>query len=215
MSSGIHPPALLGPGRYLLDRSGRLHDAGFNGVHAVAVVNVLDYLKSERRTAEERATTQAAVSLESAAERIRRECAAEAAEHEARQREASRLTTAHPIPVEAWSEERTRAMARRARPAPVIVPPAELPQPTEEDAAVAEFEAKLKVVRARRAKQAPTKTEPKVDGRAIAAAHRAKTLGPAAKKAPTRRALSDGECHRCGVRTTIGCDHFLPYLGDG
>lgn len=78
-----------------------------------------------------------------------------------------------------------------------------------------EFEAKLKLVRARRAKDSPQKPEPKVNAAAVAAAHRAKSLGPAPKKAPTRRALSDGECHRCGVRTTVGCDHFLPYLGDG
>ncbi|MYL98740.1 hypothetical protein GR702_13300 [Novosphingobium sp. FGD1] len=106
-------------------------------------------------------------------------------------------------------------MARRSRPAPVFVPPAELPQPGEEDAAVAEFEAKLKAIRARRAKSATMQSEPKLNGPAVAAAHRAKPLGPEPKKAPTRRALSDGECHRCGVRTTIGCDHFLPYRGDG
>lgn len=111
--------------------------------------------------------------------------------------------------------EPTRSLARKPKPRAVSVPAEELAPASETDAAMAEFEANLLAIRARRAKQSPAKVEPKVDGAKIAAAHRAKALGPAAKKAPTRRALSDGECHRCGVRTTIGCDHFLPYLGDG
>lgn len=108
----------------------------------------------------------------------------------------------------------TRPMARTRRP-PIAAAPAQDAEPAIDDEAVlAEFAATLKAVQARRVKGEPPASPAKVDTARIAAAHRAKSLGPAPKKAPTRRALADCQCYSCGTRTTIGCDHFLPYLGD-
>jgi hypothetical protein len=107
----------------------------------------------------------------------------------------------------------TRPMARRAKPTVVHVPEDVLSKSTPADDAMTEFYAKLQAVRARRGKGTAAEPATKVDGAKIAAAHRAKPLGPPPKKIPTRRALSDGECHQCGTRTTIGCEHFLPFEG--
>lgn len=177
-----------------------------SAVEHVAAVNVLDYLKSERRADEER--------LARAAECLREDCAAEAAARQARVQEARRLAAAHPLPAAPRTEQLTRPMARRPKPTVVHVPASEIIEPDEDDEALAEFEAKLKAVQARRSKKPPMKSEPKIDGARVAAAHRAKVAARPAKKHPIRRALGPGECHRCGIRGAIGCDHFLPYLGD-
>jgi hypothetical protein len=106
-------------------------------------------------------------------------------------------------------------MARRVKPAAVQVPEDDLSPASPAEDAMAEFYAKLQAVRERRGKVAPVKPATKVDGAKVAAAHRAKSLGPPPKRIPTRRALADGECNQCGTRTTIGCAHFLPFKGTG
>lgn len=55
---------------------------------------------------------------------------------------------------------------------------------------------------------------PAVDWQRVARAARARPIGPQAKAAPTRAALSPDPCRRCGVRGSIGCDHQLPFEAD-
>ena len=108
-----------------------------------------------------------------------------------------------------------RSLARHERPTPVQVPQDALSPTADDEAVMQEFEAKLKAVRARRAQASPATAAPSINGPAIAAAHRARPLGKPPRKAPTRRALGPGECHRCGTRGALGCAHFLPFHGEG
>lgn len=52
---------------------------------------------------------------------------------------------------------------------------------------------------------------PQPDWARVAAAARARTLGPAPKRAPTRHAIDRGPCPRCGMPGSRGCDHQLPF----
>lgn len=57
-----------------------------------------------------------------------------------------------------------------------------------------------------------------IDTVRLAAAYRTKAsttraAQAGAKKAPLRRALGTGPCHKCGASGRNGCDHFLPYQG--
>lgn len=189
----LYPQQPLAPGRYRLDHEGRLHPIRFAFVRAVAIVSV-------------RAKPGRSV------EQIRADCAAEAAVHEERVRQAKRLTTAHPLPATVRPLEIDRSLARRK-----VTPAVPAPQDSDE-AAMAEFSAALARVQQRRQSKAGAITKPatpKIDGQAIAAAHaRKKAVPPPPKKPPTRRALGPGECHRCGIPGFRGCDHFLPYKGD-
>jgi len=51
----------------------------------------------------------------------------------------------------------------------------------------------------------------KPDWARVAAAARARPLGPPPKRAPTRHAVDRGPCARCGIPGSRGCDHQLPY----
>lgn len=198
---GIHPQHDIVPGRYRLDWEGRLHPERYGFIRAVAMVTV-------------RARATNDVRAPDAAEKIRAECAAEASEREARFREAKRLTVAHPTKVSPQRAERAlRSLARQEKPANRPAPkPA--PEVSDEDEDFADFKRRVAAKQAARLKAAAMISEPKIDGKQIAAVHREMKLGPPPKKVPTRRALTDSECHSCGTRTTIGCEHFLPFLGD-
>jgi hypothetical protein len=52
---------------------------------------------------------------------------------------------------------------------------------------------------------------PQPDWARVAAAARARPLGPAPKRPPTRHALDRGPCPRCGIPGARGCDHQLPF----
>ena len=214
--SEIHPFHDLRPGRYLLDATGILF-LGQNPVaRPVAAVVVLAPGQLTRRQLAEQAACAATDDLRAtdAAEKIRAECAAEASEREARFREAKRLTVAHPTKVSPQRAERPlRSLARQEKPANRPAPqPA--PEVSDEDEDFADFKRRVAAKQAARLKAAAMISEPKIDGKQIAAVHREMKLGPPPKKVPTRRALTDSECHACGTRTTIGCEHFLPFLGD-
>lgn len=184
-SVSIHPQHDLPAGRYLLDHDGRLHPERFRGlIKPVMIVTVISKV----------------------VDKIRADCAAEAAEHAGRIREAKRLTTAHPLPVTPRPREIDRPLGRR-KPATA---PREPDEPRKADAIKT-----LKAAHARvRARQAVSKIEmPKIDGKAVAAAYsRKKLVPPAPKQPPTQRALSAEECRFCGIPGRKGCDHFLPYV---
>lgn len=103
-----------------------------------------------------------------------------------------------------------RPMARKAKPTAVRVPDDVL---AEDDDEYAEFQRRLAAKRAERAKVVAPRV--KVDGIRLAAALRqreAKSVQAPVKR-PTKYAQDGGPCRFCGVRGSIGCEHFLPYEG--
>ncbi|MGF7152634.1 hypothetical protein [Novosphingobium gossypii] len=186
----------------MLDAAGLLWPPAVrNPAAVVAAVVVLAAGQPTRRQAAERA----------AADKVRAACAAESADREARFREARRLTVAHPAAVAPRRQEQPlRSMARREKPRSMRVDPAELEDVTGEEA----LEELRRRVLAKQAARAPMASEPKIDGRHVAAVHREMKLGKTFSKVPTRRAVFNGECHRCGARTVKGCEHLLPYQED-
>lgn len=203
--SPLHPLAPLAPGRYRLDDTGWLWPVAMKiPLHTVCIVTVKGKPTPLDRQREE------------AKQRLRAECAAEAKEQADRVQEAKRLTTAHHLPIRNKPEPvaaPTRT-ARRQEPRQT----AKARRESEDMEAVSEFAEKLADVQRRRAEGEPVEVKkvvpPKTDGARLAQAIRNRPPPkPPEKKKPTRRALTDGECHQCGVRTRIGCEHFLPYEG--
>ncbi|MBB4859650.1 hypothetical protein HNO88_002979 [Novosphingobium chloroacetimidivorans] len=224
----IHPQHALGAGRYLLDADGRLHPERFSGfIRAVVAVRVrckpepviiraqgsgqvAQILTAEKLSHPDRGRLRSGRKPARKTESIRAECAAEATVNEARLREAKRLSTARPLPVTPRPREIDRPLARRKVP-----PPA--PALSDDDDVMVDFNAALAKVQSRRrgkARVISKPAEPKIDGKAVAAAFARKKRGAApAKPAPTQRALSGEGCEFCGVPGRRGCDHYLPCEG--
>lgn len=101
------------------------------------------------------------------------------------------------------------APAALAPPAPAIAPAGAGGEPDDDD----EFAAAVARARAKREAmiQEVRKPAARPDFARVAAAARARPIGPSARKAPTRRALSADPCERCGIPGFRGCDHQLPF----
>ena len=178
----IMPKRPVEPGRYLLDTEGRLQPMRYaKFVRAVAIVTV--------KAREQKSLEKPVERVDPAPAPPQPEIAVIAPER-------------RPDPI-------LRPMARKAKPTPVRVPIEELV--ADDDDEYAEFQRRLAAKRAERAKVIAPKT--KVDGIRLAAALRQREAkpAPAPAKRPTKYAQDGGPCRFCGVRGSIGCEHFLPY----
>ena len=208
--SSLHPRIAIRPGRYLLDDLGILWPDEVQMEHpVVAAVIVLALGELTRRQRAEQPTKPTRT------DDVRADCAAEAAEREARFREANRLTVAHPHQLTPPRPEAPlRSLARREKPRAVPGIEDMIEQLDEDDEFIRQLQAKVAAKQAQRGKR-PAPAEPKIDGKRVAAAYRAKSSKPAPQRRhPTRRALGPGECTYCGIPGFRGCEHFLPFEGD-
>ena len=209
------PSASLEVGRYLLDADGRLHPLRYQGfIRAVATVNVLDYLKSERRAEEaiKRAIDEAISDgvLSNGPDAVTEilSCTLSPDGGTSPTGNSKRIEVSPPP----RPAETLRSTGRRI---PRVVPKdPDVEEPSEEDvAAFAEFTRNLERKRAERANGGGKKVVAEINGARLADALRRRPLRtPPAPKIPTRRALAPGECDSCGANLSRGCEHFLPYV---
>lgn len=180
----IIPARDIEPGRYLLDAEGRLQPMRYaKFVRAVAIVTV--------KAREEKSPEKPAERVEPVAAPPEPKIFIPAPER-------------RPDPI-------LRPMARKAKPTPVRVPVEVLSDGSDDDE-YAEFQRRLAAKRAERV-EAAARTATRIDGIRLAAALRQRESkpSPSPAKRPTKYAQDNGPCRFCGVRGSIGCEHFLPY----